>query len=177
MPPDFKKKLERIKERAIIAAVASFGFASSRFFNRQLVFSRFKVRKNFIAREIAEDFEILSEWKEITLRPAIEAKKARQLIYIFIEGYRTNLLDYVNEPDKFSQIDVSKVILPDGTILKPQVQLVDEAGEIHDLKFSWRPYAAGFSKELPKGRRYVRLRLCSDKPFKSYRISWLDTDD
>ena len=85
--------------------------------------------------------------------------------------------------------------MPDGNVVNPEVQIVDEFGEIkerpdvygliHQLHGGsygvtpvggdsnlWRVNRAGYSGKLPKDREYHSVLVRSDKPFRCSQIVW-----
>jgi hypothetical protein len=67
------------------------------------------------------------------------------------------------------------VRLPDGTLVQPEVQLLDTAGKTYALK-----YYGFFGRQLIMftlpdqltGRDYSTVRIRSDKPIRSKEIIW-----
>ena len=76
--------------------------------------------------------------------------------------------------------------LNDGTVLRLEVELVDEAGTIQPLRLS------GFSKQgstiradyspmrdtkgFVEGRKFTQVRIRSDIPFDCMQVVWIDYD-
>ncbi len=140
------------------------------------VFHRFDVRKNFISRELAVGIELSSDCLEISINPPLRIIKTQQILQLYINGFETDLHEYIDRPSEFERIDNSKVVLRDGTEVKFKIQLIDELGGGHDMDLVWTPYCVAFKNDLPKEKSYDRLRMLSDKPIVCERICWLDTD-
>ena len=177
MLPNIKDKFKEVKERTLKLALLPVGFVSYHFFGKKLIFNRFTIKQtdDFFCQEIAKNIEISSEWLKFSLEPPIKVRKTHPCIQVFIEGYEMHYLNYLTKTNKFKDTAFFyKPILPDGTIINPKVQLIDEYEKTHDLEFMWYDYCVGFTKELPRDRKYTELKVYSDVPFKSYLIRWFD---
>ena len=126
---------------------------------------------NFTDRDIAGATTITSEWLEIKPDPALKASSKMSLVILELEG------DYA--PDFGSQ----KLRYPDGTLGVPDVQLIDEQGNVFPLHFLMVHHrdrsgsnaigGAGFgASDLPGDRSYSKLRIRSDKTMKCSKIIW-----
>ena len=70
--------------------------------------------------------------------------------------------------------------LPDGSIVTPEVQIVDQNGKIFNLT-SWTLFSTtsgvwrrGFYlPALPQGRKYRTVRIRSERPITISKITWL----
>lgn len=127
---------------------------------------------NFTDRDIAGATTITSEWFEIKPDPALKISSKTPLVILKFEA------DY-GVPDFVSQ----KLRYPDGTLGAPDVQLIDEQGNVFPLHFLMGQHrdrsgsntmgGAGFgASDLPRDRSYSTLRIRSDKPMKCYKIIW-----
>ncbi|HKQ54028.1 MAG TPA: hypothetical protein VJT74_16750 [Pyrinomonadaceae bacterium] len=74
---------------------------------------------------------------------------------------------------------MKNVRLKDGTIVKPEVQLVDQYGNVFDagVQMAASPSdnngsITGYVPRLPRDRLYTKVRVRSDKPLKVSRIFW-----
>ncbi len=153
------------------------GTVYSRISGKNYVINNFELKKpDLISRQIAKDLNISTDWTIFSLQPPIEIKKSEQHLRIFTEGYE-KYAELEEHAKGIRKIDSTKIILADGTIINPKVQIIDEAGKSYDLKFMWTPYAIVFKEQLPKDKKYVKLKINSNKPFKAYLINWLDINE
>lgn len=126
----------------------------------------------YLDRELSGPITISSEWLEITPKEPLRAERVVQYLYI----YTTKPF----EPDNRSW----GIRLADGSVVVPEVELVDQQGNIYNLKassFSLEdPTRAnvisgiGFSalEELPKDKVYRAVRIRSDQPIQCSKIIW-----
>jgi hypothetical protein len=126
-----------------------------------------------ISEEVASNLSISSDWTVIKPESPMKTRRDFQSVLLKIENSKHN--------DKFD------IILPDGTIVNPEVEISDEYGNTYRLN-SKSAFAnnydsesktfelsyAGFSKSggLPEDRVYTEVRIRSDKPFVASKIIW-----
>jgi hypothetical protein len=134
---------------------------------------------NDVNRVIAENVTTSSDWLEITPTPSLKPSKQTQYITLDVEGAKRSV-----NPDGSSGYEIkdwSKIELLDGTLISPDVQLVDEYGNTYSLRASMDDYAGkGFTADFnpstgsnfPKDRAYRSVRIRSDKPIRCKRIIW-----
>ena len=118
----------------------------------------------YLEQEVAGPVTITQEWKEITPPRALRA--ARQIEYVILN---------IAEPFEPNNKGDWGLRLPDGSVVIPQVQLVDQEGNIFDLKsVALDETGMGFSAEnnLPKDRVYRAVRIRANKSIKLSRIYW-----
>ena len=122
-------------------------------------------------RDVAGSTAITSQWLEITPVPALKPSGKTSLVILELVG------DYT--PDFQAQM----LRFPDGTMGMPEVQLVDQQGNVFPLHFLMVQHrdrtgsnvmgGAGFgAPDLPSDRSYVKVRVRSDKPMKCSKIIW-----
>jgi len=122
-------------------------------------------------RDVAGATAITSQWLEITPVPALKPAGKTSLLILELEG------DYT--PDFQAQM----LRFPDGTLGMPDVQLVDQQGNVFPLHFLMVHHrdrtgsnvmgGAGFgAPDLPTDRSYGKVRVRSDKPMKCSKIIW-----
>jgi len=123
----------------------------------------------YLDYDVARDVTISSDWVEITLERPLEAE--RQIQYLIIDITTPYKPDYQSWGLRLS----------DGSVVTPQIQLVDEQGNVYDLTHNaLDEKSIGFSKrdpvshaiDLPKGRKYPKVRIRCDKPIHCSRIYW-----
>lgn len=122
-------------------------------------------------RDIAGETTITSQWLELKPDPVLQPLSKTPLVILELEG------DYA--PD----FDSQRLRYPDGSLGGPDVQLVDEQGDVFPLHLLMVQHldrsgsralgGAGFgTAELPSGRGYAKVRIRSDKPMNCSRIIW-----
>lgn len=122
-------------------------------------------------RDVAGSMAIASPWLEITPAPALKPSGKASLLILELDG------DYT--PDFQAQM----LRFPDGTLGMPEVQLVDQQGNVFPLHFLMVHHrdrtgsnvmgGAGFgAPDLPTDRSYGKVRVRSDKPMKCSKIIW-----
>jgi len=122
-------------------------------------------------RDVAGSTAITSQWREITPVPALKPSGKTSLLILELDG------DYT--PDLQAQM----LRFPDGTLGMPDVQLVDQEGNVFPLNFLMVHHrdrtgsnvmgGAGFgAPDLPIDRSYGKVRVRSDKPMKCSKIIW-----
>jgi hypothetical protein len=117
--------------------------------------------------ELAGTTTTASQWLEIVPQSPLRVERQRQMIALDL--------------DKSIQTERegSGLVLPDGSIVRPQVQLVSKDGKIYELN---RPsfflsntgeILAYFSRaDLPNDQSYIKVRIRSDRPVRCNRILW-----
>jgi len=122
-------------------------------------------------RDIAGPTAITSQWLEIKPDPDLKPSGKTSLVILELEG------DYA--PDFQSQ----RLRFPDGALGMPEVQLIDEQGNVFPLHFLMVHHrdrtgsnvmgGAGFgTPDLPRDRSYGKVKVRSDKPMKCSKIIW-----
>jgi len=127
-----------------------------------------------VKQVIATDLLVSTEWSEILPKTPMQVNRRTQSVELNIDGYKHDLFE------KGWQIK-----FPDGTIVKPEVKIFDEYGNVFDLHDAARVgNIVGFKPEydsnryttFPKDRNYTKIRIRSDKPFKCSNITWTNMD-
>ena len=120
-------------------------------------------RQRFLDRTIKGNTTISQEWMEIALETPLKPARDRQAVMLFLE-----------EP-YLADLRLDGVIMPDGSRVKPEVQLVDMAGNTYTLE-----YYGLFGQKLIiftlrdqlVGREYRMVRVRSEKPIHLKEIFW-----
>jgi hypothetical protein len=123
----------------------------------------------YLDRDIAGPVTISSEWLEIVPQRPLLVERQIQMIVLDL--------------DKSIKLerDGWGLVLPDGSVVKPQVQVISDDGKTYDLNhpaFWWNPSTgvtyAEFSllELLPKDRTYRQVRIRADKAVRCNRIFW-----
>jgi hypothetical protein len=119
--------------------------------------------ERFVDRTIKGDTTLTPEWMQIALETPLKPKRDVQAIILYLED------PYV------ADLEMDGVRMPDGTLVKPEVQLVDLAGNALTLK-----YYGLFGQKLIiftlrdqlMGREYRMVRVRSEKPIRLKEIFW-----
>lgn len=139
----------------------------------------YSISNMYIVQPLAQNVQVTSEWKEIEINPSLNIKKQVQKISLKIDDYESKTND--------NSFQIIK--LKDGTILNPEIILIDENNKKYRLKDCCRTYSGsttnsaefGFDQKsngldsLPKDVKYKAVFIKSDKPFKC-DITWIDND-
>ncbi|HZS46800.1 MAG TPA: hypothetical protein VFC63_17135 [Blastocatellia bacterium] len=119
--------------------------------------------------ELATNLAVSSEWIEIIPQKPLTAEKDRNDIILSIEGYLHN----IHEP-------FHPIKMPDGTVVNPEIQIVDQDGIVYPLKFSLRIGSSlGFGgvpsakwDKSVRNRVYVKVRIRCDEPITLSKVFW-----
>lgn len=122
----------------------------------------------YLDQELAGPTTTTSGWLEIVPKSPLRVERQRHMVAL--------------ELDKSIQTenDGSGLVLPDGSVVRPQVELVDEDGETYELnvrslfispsKGKTLAYFSG--RDLPTDKSYVKVRIRSNKSVRCQRIFW-----
>jgi hypothetical protein len=121
----------------------------------------------YLDEQIVGPTVVSSEWLEISPRKPLRVERQIQMIVLDL--------------DKSVELDRDgRLLLPDGSVVTPQVQLVGVDGRTYELNHpsSWSnpstgtKYAEFSMPDLPKDRAYSEVRIRADKPVRCKRIFW-----
>jgi hypothetical protein len=125
-----------------------------------LVFSWLATRQSY--RKIARNVSISTDWLSISPRPPLKVKHHVQHVYLAIEGYQYDLAT-----------PLRPVMLTDGTELNPEIQVLDEYGQVYNLTgLAGEGNLLGFSARFPRDRFYTEVKIRGDKPFRCSSVYW-----
>ena len=120
-------------------------------------------RDRIIDQTISRDATLTSEWTEITPLKPLKPEREQQEIIL-----------YLAEP--FSgDFEAKGVRVPDGSIVHPEVQLVDASGHIYNLEyygFRGHELIRFTLKDQLKGKEFRTVRIRSEKPIHCKEIIW-----
>ncbi|SRR6266478_3794943 len=120
-------------------------------------------RDRIIDQTIRHDVTLASEWTEITPEKPLKPERQQQEIVL-----------YLAEP--FSgDFEAKGVRLPDGSIVHPEIQLVDASGRIYDLKyygFRGHELIRFTLKDQLNGKEFRTVRIRSEKPIHCKEVIW-----
>lgn len=155
--------------RAILAisALTVFGIAVSAF----LLVRVYRVLNPYLDVEVCGPLTVTSEWVEITPQAPLDA--SRQVQYLYLHTVEPFVPDYPSWGIRF----------PDGSVVVPQVELIDRQGTAHPLKASSFSLLDRSRTDLISGigfrgpalvrtAPYQRVRIRSDRNLKLSRIIW-----
>jgi hypothetical protein len=119
--------------------------------------------QRFLDRTIRDDTTLTPERIEITLETPLKPERDIQAVMLYLaDPYEADL-------------KTDGVRLPDGSLVKPEVQLVDTAGNTYSLKYYGlfgRQLVMFTLRDQLMGREYRTVRIRSDKPIHSKKIFW-----
>jgi hypothetical protein len=131
---------------------------------------------------IATDYGVTTEWQEI--RPKKPMTSSHQVQMIMVKVDNAKLPDAIdNQATNTTKIDWNSLVLSEGKLATPELQLIDEEGVVHRLHGSMdggsgRGYSVDSGDRAASGteRRYVALRIRSNVPFRAREIKWYTFD-
>jgi hypothetical protein len=122
----------------------------------------------YLDQDLAGQVVISSEWTEIAPKKPFQVDRQIQMIVLDLDK-SINL-----ERDGFG------LVLPDGSVVTPEVELIDQEGKAYPLDapsaslnstgVKYRQFSSG--KELPSGKIFRAVRIRADKPVRCNRIFW-----
>jgi len=121
----------------------------------------------YLDQDIAGPTTITSQWLEIAPKSPLRVERQRHMVVL--------------ELDKSIQTEPggSGLVLPDGSIVRPQIELFDKDGETYELNdpslflSNTGEILAYFSgSDLPKDKMYIKVRIRSDSPVRCNRVFW-----
>jgi hypothetical protein len=117
----------------------------------------------FLDRTIKKDTTLTPEWADITLEKPLRPERDAQAVILYLaEPYEADL-------------ELDGVRMPDGSLIKPEVQLVDTAGNTYSLKY-WglfgRKQIIFTLRDQLMGREYRTVRVRSEKTISCKEIYW-----
>ncbi len=124
---------------------------------------------------VAVDVNVTREWQEFSPPKPLKIRRQTQRLEINIVGYKFD----VNEQLPW------KITLENGTVVNPEVQIVDQFGNTFELRDSTRVGTTiGFTPvgdangdtSFPNDRTYTKVRIRSDVPFRCSSIVWTNKD-
>jgi hypothetical protein len=125
---------------------------------------------------LAEDFQIMSEWKEVGTQNELQIEKDYNYISFQIEPPLEIWMDGA---------DASKwgIKIPGGTVINPEIRIIDAEGKEYPLFFAGSRKAGAdefanyhYEGNLPINRIYQKVRLRSDSPMTVKAILWSGYD-
>lgn len=134
----------------------------------------YRVYNPYLEYEISGPMTVSEEWTEISFTKLLSPQRSENEISLDLEN--------TYSPSRNEE----GLISSDGSIVSPEIQLVDQEGNIFELNKVIGLGPQGFSKgmidpktwqdTLPKDRSYKAIRIRSDKPLKVTRIFWRSYD-
>lgn len=118
---------------------------------------------------VAKGLLVAGEWTDVAIDPAVTAAKQVQSINLRIDDFRAD-----------RDANGSDIKLPDGTVVEPEIELYDEFANKVDFRHSgfvrktYDDVVFSPDSELPKDRRFTKLRIRSNVPFSCGEIYWMD---
>src|SRR6185369_6212076 len=117
----------------------------------------------FLDRTIKGDTTLTQEWMEFTPETPLKPERDVQAVMLYLaKPYEADL-------------EMKGVRIPDGSLVKPEVQLVDTAGKTYSLNYYGlfgRQLVIFTLRDQLMGREYRTVRIRSDKPIHCKQIFW-----
>lgn len=120
----------------------------------------------YLDQELAGPTITTTQWLEITPESPLRITRQRHLVALDLDrSIRTG-------------VGGARLILPDGSLVSPQVELVSSDGVTYELnepslfESTTETLAYFTGEDLPKDKTYVRVRIRTDKPVRCRRIFW-----
>ena len=117
----------------------------------------------FLDRTIKGDTTLTQEWMEIAPETPLKPERDVQAVMLYLaKPYEADL-------------EMKGVRIPDGSLVKPEVQLVDTAGKTYSLNYYGlfgRQLVIFTLRDQLMGREYRTVRIRSDKPIHCKQIFW-----
>lgn len=121
----------------------------------------------YLDQELAGTTTTGSQWLEIVPKSPLRVERQRHMIALDLDRS-------IN-----AEREGSGLVLPDGSIVRPQVELVGQDGTIYELNkpsfflSNTGEILAYFSgSDLPSDKAYIKVRIRSDRPVRCNRIFW-----
>jgi hypothetical protein len=138
----------------------------------------FLVYKFFTYRtdtRLAEDFVITDQWQAIEVKNLLPP----------LSQDRNSI--YIAAPSSYETFDFKRgIVVPDGTVIEPEVEAIDTNGEIHFFKRTGARRTSSYEMatynpypELEKGIQIERIRIRSNREIRVPVVLWstYDTKD
>lgn len=137
-------------------------------------YKAFRMYNPYVDREISGPLVLSDQWLEIEFKePLYPERPANEISIVFAEEYAERVAGF-------------GLILPDGQLLSPEIQLVDVNGKIFELNLVTSLGPRGFSRgmgdpitwkeSLPRSRQYRAVRIRSEKTVQVLRVFWRSYD-
>jgi hypothetical protein len=130
-------------------------------------------------REISGPVTIGPEWQELRPAKSLKVQRRAQTVLLYPVDAKQSI------ERNFPQGSEWGLLLPDGTVVKPQLVAIDEYGNAFPLdspsfqqrtnaagEAIWAMGLAGGQHNLPSDRTYPLIRIRSDKPLRLSKVSW-----
>jgi hypothetical protein len=151
----------------VLIFILLVGLVASAFFAIFIAGKLYRWYNPYLDQELAGTTTTASQWLEIVPQSPLRVERQRQMIALDLDK------------SIHTEREGSGLVLPDGSIVRPQVQLVAKDGKIYELN---RPsfflsntgeILAYFSRaDLPNDQTYIKVRIRSDRPVRCNRIIW-----
>lgn len=128
-------------------------------------------QKDSYSVKISGPLTIGEAWVELHAEPQLKADKDIPQLVLDLEGpFKDDFYKEGRGPNKGKGI-----LMPDGEVINPEVELVDQNGNVFALVYGGARGGAPvyqYPSELPQDRGYKTVRIRSPKPIKCKAIYW-----
>jgi hypothetical protein len=114
------------------------------------------------------------EWVEFHPQPHLKAEKDSQMVLLDLEPpFKDDFYKEGNGPNKGSGI-----LMPDGDVINPEIQVIDQYGNVFNLVYagSRRTFSPVYNlphpNKWPRDREFTTVRIRSGGPIKCKAIYW-----
>ena len=124
--------------------------------------------------KLSGPMEIGEQWIELQPERHLRADKDSEAVVIELEPpYKDDFYKEGKAPNTGKGI-----LMPDGEVVNPEVEVIDQYGNIFKLVYSgsrrtfWPAYDLPYPNEWPRDREYKSVRIRSSRPIKCRAIYW-----
>jgi len=124
--------------------------------------------------KISGPVELSDQWIELQPKPYLKADKDSENVVLELEPpYKA---DFYGE-GKGSNAGKG-ILMPDGEVVNPEIQVIDQRGNVFNLVNSgsrrtfWPAYDLPYPNEWPRDREYKAVRIRSRRGIKCKAIYW-----
>jgi hypothetical protein len=117
----------------------------------------------YLDSELAQNLTLTNEWVEIA--PAKPLRAERQIQYLILTFAESGAPD----------VPKSGIRLPNGSVVTPEVQLIDQNGRtynLHAVAFGSSGLSFASQTDLPKDRTFQTVRLRSNETIHVTSVHW-----
>ena len=118
--------------------------------------------------------EITDQWIELQAKPYLKADKDSEKVVLELElPYKADFYKEGKGPNAGKGI-----LMPDGEVVNPEIQVIDQHGNIFNLvnngsrRTFWPAYDLPYPNEWPRDREYKAVRIRSSRRIKCKAIYW-----
>ena len=159
--------MKRNRKTVLLALVVLVCLVSTGLLTIPVALKLYRWYNPYLDQNLIGPVTITSAWIEIEPKSPLRVERQRHLIALDL--------------DKSIQTEQggSGLVLPDGSIERPQVELVGKDGRTYQLNVpslflsnTGETLAYFSGDDLPNDKTYIKVRIRSDRPVRCNRIFW-----